>query len=342
MPTREELSLNGIYEWKTIKAKYKNPSLLLGNGFSMMFSQNFSYNSLFNIFLQNTNDQFKELFSHFDTTNFELIQKYLAYSIKVNSILDLPTELINEALDELKNGLIKTIEQVHPRSSKINFSLLQNIAFQLKDFGDIYTTNYDMYLYHIIMLSNDIARKEKGYIAYQDWFWGRNNALEGFLEFMTTQDYTYKNIYYLHGSLFIFNRGVLNIKLKRESANTELINLIANQIRSDNFPVFITEGSGAQKIEGINNNNYLYFCLKKLKSCSSPIMIFGNAMGDFDIHILDAIKEKPRDIVYCIYPGERTLDNINAEKYNFTSKFNNYKKEISIVDSTTVFDLSYF
>ncbi|MCJ8166197.1 DUF4917 family protein [Pontibacter sp. E15-1] len=298
MPTREELNLNGIYEWETVKDKYKNPSLLLGNGFSMMFSQNFSYNSLFDIFLQNTNDQFRELFSHFDTTNFELIQKYLTYSLKVNSILGLPTEVIVQAIDELKNGLIRTIEQVHPRCSEINFTQLHYIAQQLKDFGDIYTTNYDMYLYHIIMLSNDIARVKKDYIAYQDWFWGRNNAPQGFLEFMTTQDYEYKHIFYLHGSLFIFNRGVLNIMLKRESANAELINLIANQIRNDSFPVFITEGSGAQKLEGINNNNYLYFCLKKLKSSSSPIMIFGNAMGEFDNHILDAIKERPRDIIY--------------------------------------------
>ena len=338
MATREELKANKVYEWNTIQTRYENPSLLLGNGFSLMFSNNFSYSSLFQLFLNNCDDQFRELFEHFETTNFELIQKYLTYAYKVNSILRLPTDQITNALIQLKNGLIKTIEQVHPRINQIDFERLNRIAIQLGRFGDIYTTNYDLYLYHIIMLSKDLSFQDRNYIAYQDWFWG-SNAPDGFKEFMTTQTYRYKNLFYLHGSLVVFNHGVMNIKLLKNNGRKELINLVADEIRNDNFPIFVTEGSGAQKLESINNNNYLTFCLNKLSTSNSPIIIFGNAMGDFDSHILEAIKENVRDIVYCIYPGDKSLDQINSEKYTFLSRFNNYSGQIDFVDATTVFEL---
>ncbi len=338
MPTRLELTENNIFEWNLIQARYENPSLLLGNGFSLMFSNNFSYSSLFQLFLGNCDERYRELFEHFDTTNFELIQKYLTYAHKVNSILELPIDQITNALNQLKNGLIQTIEHVHPRTNEIDFDQLENIARQLENFGDIFTTNYDLYLYHIIMLSKDLSLKNRNYIAYQDWFWG-NNAPEGFKEFMSDQAYRYKNLFYLHGSLVVFNRGVMNIKLLKNNNADELINLVSNEIRNDNFPIFVTEGSGAHKLESIKNNNYLTFCLNKLRRSNNPIIIFGNAMGDFDSHILDAIKESIRDIVYCIFPGDRTIEQINAERYGFLSKFNNYGGQIDFVDSTTVFEL---
>lgn len=338
MPTREELNFNNIYEWNFIQARYEKPHLLLGNGFSLMFSNNFSYNSLFELFLNNCNPQYRELFEHFETTNFELIQKYLTYAHRVNTLLNLPTEEIVAALEQLKNGLIQTIEQVHPRTADINFEQLSNIAIQLSQFGDIFTTNYDLYLYHIIMISKDLSLVDRSYVAYQDWFWG-SNAPIGFKEFMTYQTYRYKNLFYLHGSLFIFNRGVMNIKLLKNNNGSELIESISNEIRNNHFPIFVTEGTGTQKEESINNNNYLTFCLSRLRKLNGPIIVFGNTLGEFDSHILKAIKEKPRDIVYCIYPVNRTIAEINAEKFDFLAKFNNYNGQIDFVDSTTVFEL---
>ena len=205
MPTERELAENNIINWNLIEHRYTNPDLLLGNGFSLQFSGNFSYTSLFEIFLQNCDDVHRKLFREFDTTNFELIQKYLTYALKVNGILELSTTEINTAIEQLKNGLIQTIEQVHPRNQDINFNQLERIALQMSAFGNIFTTNYDLYLYHIIMKSMDLRLSQKGYVAYQDYFWG-NQAPNGFKQFMSYQNYNYKDIFYLHGSLFILFR----------------------------------------------------------------------------------------------------------------------------------------
>ncbi len=338
MVSEEELQRNNIINWGIIQPRYTKPDLLLGNGFSLQFSNRFSYHSLFEIFLENCDETHHRLFSEFGTTNFELIQKYLNYALKVNGILDLSTIEIRAAIEQLKNGLIQTIEQVHPRIQDINLDQLENIAQQLENFGNIFTTNYDLYLYHIIMKSIDISRSKKGYVAYQDYFWG-SQAPDGFKQFMNYQNYNYKDIFYLHGSLFIFREDLVDTKLLRANEDTELIDLIAEQIRNDKIPTFITEGSGNDKLTSITNNNYLSFCLKELKDSKKPVIVFGNGLGDFDNHILKAIKQKPKDIIYSIYCGNRPIEQINAEKFNFLSKFNNYPKQVEFINSATLFEL---
>src|SRR5690606_29977787 len=148
---------------------------------------------------------------------------------KVNTILELPTELIQHAIEELKNGLIESIKEVHPRVEEIDWDRLNSITNQLESFGDIYSTNYDLYLYHIIMKSIDISRVKKGYVAYQDYFWG--NAEQGYKQFMPYQTYQYKHIYYLHGALCIFNHDIRDLKIKRDNASEELIEVISSEIQ---------------------------------------------------------------------------------------------------------------
>lgn len=334
----EELRKNNIFDWCDIAINYEKPNLLLGNGFSLQFSDKFSYISLFNKFIENCDPVHQTLFRQFETENFEQILCYLTYAKKVHKILKLPTELIDSALDKLKHGLISTIQSIHPRSSDIDFDILKNVALQLKGFGDIFTTNYDLYLYHIIMLSKDISSVDKDYIAYQDYFWG-SHCPSGYKQFVSEQSYEFKHLYYLHGSLCFFKNNLDNLKLIKQYKDTELIDLLSSEIENNNFPIFITEGSGLEKQVSISENIYLSFCLNKLKQNNKPILIFGNRLGEFDGHILEAIKAISKDIIYCIYIGDQTIEDVNSEKYNFLSKFNNYNGSIKFVDSSTVFKL---
>jgi hypothetical protein len=268
-----------------------------------------------------------------------LILKYLTQARIINSHLGLPTQPIDLAILQLKNGLIRAIEYVHPRVLEIDFDQLEDIALQLADFGDIFTTNYDLYLYHIIMKSLDISKYTTGYIPYQDYFWG-GYARTGFLEFVNYQNRgPYKHLYYLHGSLFIFKQGLMDVKIKRSSEGTELIDKIADEIRNNNIPNFVSEGAGDDKRKSIARNDYLRFGTDNLKSSTKPILVFGNSLGEFDSHILEAIKAKPKEIVYCIYVGNRTTEDLHHEKLSFIKNFNNYSKSIDFVDSKTVFSI---
>ncbi len=336
MIDRRTLYDNQIYTWDEFKGKLDKPDLLLGNGFTLQFSGNFSYGSLFEIFLQNCDAGYRPLFQSFGTTNFELILRYLNNAIRINQILGQPTALIQTAIEQLRNGLITSIEQIHPRNDDIDFERLREIAEQFEKFGNIYTTNYDLYLYHILMLTNDLSRTKDGYVAYQDFYWG-NQAPEGFKQFMDYQNYVYKDIYYLHGALFIYNDGGGEVKLLKSAVGDELIESISREIRRNHFPIFVSEGDAKDKLSSINRSRYLRFCLDNLAKSDNPIVIFGNALHEIDIHIIDAIKYHQRDIIYCLYIGDRSLESVLEEKHKFSGKFEYYRKSIEFIDSSTVF-----
>src|SRR5690606_30971107 len=204
---------------------------------------------------------------------------------------------------------------------------------------NIFTTNYDLFLYHIIMKSLDIRRDNREFVAYQDYYWGPSVAA-GFKEFVNYQTIPYKHIYYLHGSLFVFNQELKDVKIIRSNREIELIDLIANQIRNSNIPNFVSEGTGEDKRRSISRNEYLRFCSTKLKDSTNSIVVFGNSLGEFDSHILEAIKAKTKDIVFCMYVGDKSKEELNHEKLTFAKNFNKYQKEIHYVDSGSLFTLS--
>jgi hypothetical protein len=55
------------------------------------------------------------------------------------------------------------------------------------------------------------------------------------------------------------------------------------------FPLFVAEGSPDKKLQQIQRSGYLWYCLEKLRSIQSPLVIFGHSLGSSDGHILDAI-----------------------------------------------------
>jgi len=335
--TPTELEVIEIKQWNKIKTDYNNPDLFLGNGFSINLSSKFLYKSLFDTFISKTAEPFKTLFQQFGTTNFELILSYFNHSIIINKFLGLSNSKVEQAIQELKNGLIDSIKEIHPRVEDIDWGKLEVFTSELKDFGNIYTTNYDLFLYHIIMKSMDKRRIDASFTAYQDYFWGDSRS--GFKQFMSFQDYKYKHIYYMHGTLFIFNEATIDLKIVRNGSGTELIEIIADEIQKGHFPLFITEGTAQDKIISIYRSNYLHFCLNKFSVANTPLLIFGNSLSDFDAHIVEALNNNPRELIITLYTIGLTEHQLLGMKYEILNKFPKYKPKIVFVDSASVFGI---
>src|ERR1051326_642658 len=204
--TTDELRNLGIYPWRAISAEFRGAGLLLGNGFSSKLNALFQYNSLFDRFLINCAPQDADRFRQFGTSNFELILESLLGTIKVDGIFAIPSEAVRLAVDMLKQGLITTVGQHHPRAIDLNPDLLLRMSEAFDDFGDIFALSYDALIYHIIMNSLDRHRDNNAIRPYNDYFWAHYN--DEFLEFMDYQNYPrYKHVYYLHGAVFIFRIG---------------------------------------------------------------------------------------------------------------------------------------
>jgi len=337
------LDLN-IHEWGTIEADFVHADLFLGNGFSIALDNRFTYTSIYDKFLTNLEpadrDKFAEFKQTFATTNFEFLLESLKNAYKINRILGLNTTEVTEIGIKLKNGLIKTIQEIHPEPDEEPWDDLGRISRVMDQFNNLYTLNYDTFLYNIIMLNKD--RYSDGEIEhpFQDYYWGKQHV--GWLEFMNYQNYDfYRHVYYLHGALFLFRNGGANFKIKKRGRN--LIEAITQEVRTKQFPIFVAEGNDADKMKTINSDRYLRFCYDKLVAANNKIVIYGASLGDSDNHILTALKtRKPnlaatqRDLAISIYIGERTANDIRGDRLHFEAKFNGYLGDIKFFASHTL------
>lgn len=334
MPTKDELKAQAILDWQDYKSNFKDANLLLGNGFSIKFSDSFKYTSLFDSFLSKIDPKDKAIFEQFGTSNFELIQEIILNAIKVNTIFGLPTKEISESKTKLQEGLITTIQANHPRNADIDWDQLREVSETFDQFKNIFTLNYDLFLYHIILLSNDRHREDNTVRPYQDYFWSQYNST--FLEFMDYQNYKhYKHVYYLHGSLFLFKHHLTDLKL-RKNHDKELVEILEEKISTGDIPLFVCEGTSEDKINTINRSNYLSFANSKLKEDDSVLAIYGVSLSDQDNHIVDAINRKNKQIAYFIYVGSKSIADLNSETHAIQSKLPRH--DITFFDSSTLFD----
>ncbi len=335
---QNELLELDINSWKDIHKEFEHSDLFLGNGFSLNFSDVFFYGSLFEKFLKQIPGDKKSLLNNLDTTNFEAIQLILMHAKRINELLAYPIEKIEELLKILREGLVKVIRDNHPQASETDKKKLEGISEKLDIFKNIYTTNYDLYLYHIIMISKDRYRENNSIQPYNDYFWLKLNS---HLEFMDYQEYKfYKHIYYLHGALFLFSGELLNhhtdLKLKlRRGQDWELIDEIARMINTNHLPLFVSEGSSEQKLRAISRSPYLMFAFSKFKECSESLVIYGSSFSEQDQHIVSALDRKKRNIAVSLFIGDKKGGNLKKEMSDIRSQLTRH--DVVFFDSSTLF-----
>ncbi len=254
----------------------------------------------------------------------------------VNKIFKIETSKIERSIERLKDGLIKTIEDVHPRWAETDQAQLERIALELNTFNDIYTLNYDLYLYRMILILKDKHSADTSIRPYSDFFWEIHD--ERFLDFCSDSSRVYKGFrhpYYLHGALFLFRESIHDLKLRSDDSPTELMEAIGKIIREGEIPLFVSEGTPEQKREAIGRSGYLRFALEKLEDSTNSLVIFGSSLSDPDKHIVDAINRNTRGLAISIHVGLKTNGELISEKYRMESIFPEHT--IEFFNSDTLF-----
>lgn len=337
MVSEKQLKELGVKNWPELANNFKEADLLLGNGFSINLHGHFNYKSLFQEFLKKRTPSERRIFESFGTHNFEQIQEILLSAKRVNEIFNIAKNdrTIDEAIRLLKNGLIESIKNNHPSSKKIDANQLQKLSTQLNKFGDIFTLNYDLFLYHIILKMKDKSVKENSIAPYSDYFWEEYD--EQFLQFMDYEEYHPKYIYYLHGALFLFKISPDTFKLRRSGAPIELVEMIGEVVNRGTMPLFVSEGGYKEKLKAIERSNYLSFCYETLKESEKPLVIFGASLK-YDKHIIKAInhKKSKRKLAISIHIGDKSTNKLAAEISRFKKDFKGHK--IYFFDSETIFE----
>ncbi len=314
--------------------------LLLGNGFSIAYDGKiFSYNALNKTIMQSNEDDLKNVFNIFNTQNFELVMQQLDNFGKISKLLKAPDDFVAKIANistKLKDQLIDAITLLHPEQvfdvpEKKSKSCASFINEYLDNNGHVFSTNYDLLLYWILMRNNSdkcidgFGRDAENFddetfvkeedIEYSELRWGKHKKEQ--------------NIHYLHGALPIFDDGIDIVKEEYDQSSW-LLDKIKERINRGQYPVFVTAGDGDQKLNHIMHNSYLSFCYDKLCNIDGSLIVFGFGFGDYDKHIIKAIniaarKEFPRlNSVYIGIFSEADYEHIQAVRPLIKCKVNLY------------------
>lgn len=303
---------------EAMKSKGRPFHLLLGNGFSMSYDPEiFSYNALYDFIENLEDDLLVKLFSIVNAKNFEVIMSQMDTFVQLLNAFGSDEALkkqVESSMDQLKRSLLDAIRALHPEHV---FEVPQDqsdaCARFLKPFleteGHIFTTNYDLLLYWILM-RNEVMEAVDGFGRY------RENPED---EYVPEEELEYSElrwgkhredqvIHYLHGALPLFDTGVEIVKEEYDSERYLLEN-ISERIFRGEYPIFVTAGNAREKLTHIMHNRYLTHCYEAFSSMEGSLVSFGFNFGENDHHIIDAInraakygrKEPPK--LWSVYLG---------------------------------------
>lgn len=331
----------GIKQWDEFDDNFVGTDILIGNGFSINLCSRLNYKKLYEIFCKHSGRELQDIFNQLGTSNFELVIDALHKGKVINNVLGLSIDEIEDFISSLKNGLITTIQETHPTWRETNFPIIRSLAVELDQFENIYTTNYDVFLYRIILAKNELVKlgRVEGR-GYEDNFFDEISDTE--LGFGQLLDSEQKKIFYLHGSLFFFNNRQQTYKLRKIDGGVEYIKLIRREIDNDNFPVFVAEGNQQDKLSAINNNYYLSYCLNLLKkkrgNTNNKLTTFGFSFSPPDLHIANMINTSGvKNMAIGIYPSG-SIEDIERERDRINVLFGNIS--IDFFDSRSLFSFN--
>jgi len=264
--------------------------LLLGNGFSLGPCPSFSFRSL--------NEEACKLDSSLEAIlppgiDFEQAMRRAS-----------PSDCAR-----LREAFIQTIANIHPRSrtEALDTAQMEICAdFMGKFFrrrsryeGRVFTTNYDLILYWIIVAQQGRLQSCGDGLQHQfTWHGDREHKAR---------------VYYLHGGLHLYEKvsqkpsGPVPVITKLQSGTGPAFSLpalVRTRVNGGDLPIFVSEGSSADKAKRIDSNDYLRTAyLRFEEACNAPdaaLFVYGHGLGKVDSHIINAVT---RGCVPRVYIG---------------------------------------
>ncbi len=256
--------------------------LLLGNGFTRAYYNNFSYTTLFSAIKdEKENERIQQLFLHFGTSNFEVVLRSLKDAQFVFDLYDADKSAVVADYEKVRDALVEAILKVHPEKTneipehnkKTCFSFLDN-------FNDVYTVNYDLLLYWTLL--QEINPK------FGDYFFRDEDTPLAHCEYFEDGGLSKKHVYFLHGALHLFVKRKVTIK-KVWGNTTPLIHQIKDEMENNYYPLVVAEGDSESKLEQIKGNPYLHHMYSKFLKIEGQLFSFGFSFSHQDDHIIRAI-----------------------------------------------------
>ena len=286
-------------------AAYSRRHLLLGNGFSIACRPNiFAYGKLYEeADFSKLSPTAKLAFEALGTQDFERVIKVLRDAKSVLSAYGGPPGLLKILEDDangLRELLVQTIAASHPAwPGELTEDEYAACRAFLSHFDSTYTFNYDLLLYWVHMhtpegvepSSDDGFRKSEDNFDAEYVVWEPGQSHE-------------QNMHFLHGALHVFDAGTEIQKYTWRSTGVRLIDQIRNALNKDFYPLFVSEGTSAEKYERIRHNDYLAKAYRSFCEIKGALFIYGHSLAENDEHYLKRIEKGKIEQVYIGLYGD--------------------------------------
>lgn len=309
------MGLFGLSNWEDIAADGDWPVLVAGNGASRAVTGKFAYPSLFAV--ANLNDDDRALFDMLGTANFEDVIRSLDVARFVCVQMGLDVGAIDARHEAVRHALVETVNHHHVAWHEVEGPRLLAIKAALREFNIVFTTSYDLLFYW--------AMNFEGADDFLDHFWHYPDN-----HFEADDSPVWANrtaVHWLHGGLHIYRWGV-DGTAKRVNDGAALLAQFAD---GGHLPLYVAEGTAEQKRQAIRRSDYLTYCFETLEADERDLVIFGQALGPYDQHLVDSVKvHVGRRIAYGVYPTNQVeVDLIVASVKNLLNE------QVKFFDSTT-------
>lgn len=158
-------------------------------------------------------------------------------------------------------------------------------------YNHIYTTNYDLLLYWTVRQTEGVVDRSR---VGDDGF--RSRELDGEELECVYWDHLKpfaQSIFYLHGALHLYRGDDGLRKLTWIRTNRPLIDQIREQLASNYYPLYVSEGSSEEKLAKIHSSDYLGKGLRSLAGCGGGLTAYGLSFSNNDQHFIEAVVRSP-------------------------------------------------
>ena len=94
-----------------------------------------------------------------------------------------------------------------------------------------------------------------------------------------------QNIYYLHGALHVFDAEVEIQKYTWVNTGVALIDQIRDALSRNFFPLFVAEGTGAEKMQRIKHSDFLSKAYRSFIPIQGALFLYGHSLSELYVSI---------------------------------------------------------
>lgn len=286
--------------WNEVGGQHEFPGLVLGNGVSRNIWEGFVYRSLYEratrVNVLTTEDV--ELFERLGADNFEVVLQKLSNAMEVDVAMGKAAADQQARYWSIQAALAKAVHSVHVPPALVPAETLEVINDVVLEHKHVFTTSYDLLLYWGMGCKDDFK-------PFLDFFWVDGDAFDEGTHSFTDMD-TRTRVYFLHGALHL-------LKTSDGRARKRCVGMGPGPTLLDSFgapyghddqtrPLIVTESDAPSKERSIADDDYLSYCWRSLRSCTSPLVVLGHSLSEQDQHLIDAINAHDRPVAVGLRP----------------------------------------